>query len=175
MNIVLLGYMGCGKSTVGRVLANNLEKDYLDLDAFIETKEGMSISEIFEQKGEIYFRKKEAEHLKSCLEIKKNTILSLGGGTPCFGNNIEYVKTAKNAVSIYLKTSLETLVERLIPEKAKRPLIAHLETKDALDDFVRKHLFERSFYYNQAQYAISTDHKTAIQLAEEIQALLPAH
>ncbi len=171
MNIVLMGYMGCGKSSVGRVLADDMTKEYLDLDAYIERKEEMKISEIFEKKGEIYFRKKEAEHLKSCLETQNNTILSLGGGTPCFGNNVALVKSAKNSVSIYLKTGLEVLVDRLVVEKAKRPLIAHLETKESLDDFVRKHLFERSFYYNQAEHVITTDYKNVTQVAEEIKGL----
>ena len=173
MNIVLLGYMGCGKSTIGRVLADHLSMKYLDLDSFIEAEEQLKIAEIFEQKGEIYFRKKETEYLEHCLTTHENTILSLGGGTPCFGTNMERIKNAKNNKSIYLKTGLDELVSRLLPEKEKRPLIAHLNTKEALNDFVRKHLFERSFYYNQAEYAVVTDAKNVIQIVDEIKDLLP--
>ena len=172
MNIVLMGYMGCGKSTVGRVLSKNLSMDYLDLDVFIEKKEGMKISEIFKQKGEIYFRKMEVECLGACLTTKKNTILSLGGGAPCFGNNIEVVTSTEDTLSIYLKTSLEVLVERLMPERAKRPLIAHLETREVLGDFIRKHIFERSFYYSQANAVVNTDEKSAQQIVKEITGLL---
>lgn len=172
MNIILLGYMGCGKSSIGRDLAFKLEMKCLDLDDYIETQEKKSINQIFEDKGEIYFRKKENQYLKEVLDTQINTIISLGGGTPCFAGNIELIKNTKNTKSVYLKTSLEELVKRLFLEKEKRPLIAHTASKDDLKDFIRKHLFERSFYYNQAEYVISTDDKTVEEIATEVQSTL---
>ncbi|WP_378176747.1 shikimate kinase [Aquimarina sp. SS2-1] len=172
MNIILLGYMGCGKSSIGRDLASELNLECLDLDDYIEAQEKKTINQIFEEKGEIYFRKKENEYLKELLDSKRNTIISLGGGTPCFAGNLELIKERKDAKSIYLKTSLQELVHRLFVEKNKRPLIAHLNSETDLKDFIRKHLFERSFYYNQAEYIISTDDKTVKEIVAEIRSVL---
>ncbi|KAA1246495.1 shikimate kinase [Aquimarina sp. RZ0] len=172
MNIILLGYMGCGKSSIGKELASELDMKYLDLDDYLETQEEKSIKKIFEDKGEIYFRKKESEYLKKVLNESVNTIISLGGGTPCFAGNIELIKENVHCKSIYLKTSLDELVDRLFVERHARPLIAHIDKKPDLKDFIRKHLFERSFYYNQAEYVVSTDSKTVNQIAQEIKNVL---
>ncbi len=168
MNIVLMGYMGCGKSSIGRGLAEKLELEYVDLDAYIEKQEKKSIKQIFETKGEIYFRKIETQYLQQLLETAQQTILSLGGGTPCFSGNIERIKAAP-VHSIYLKTSIEELVKRLYVEKEQRPLIAHIASEELLADFVRKHLFERSFYYSQAAHTVTTDQKTIATIVDEIQ------
>ncbi|GAA4274513.1 shikimate kinase [Aquimarina gracilis] len=172
MNIVLMGYMGSGKSLIGNGLAKKMKLKYLDLDDYIEIQEKKSISDIFKEKGEIYFRKKESFYLKEVLERHKNCIISLGGGTPCFAGNLDIVKNNTNTQSIYLQTSLEELTKRLFEERNKRPLIAHLETQDELKDFIRKHLFERSFYYNQADYKVVTDKKDSDQVIEESCSLL---
>lgn len=84
MNIVLIGYMGCGKSSIGKSLAKKLRKKYLDLDDYIENREGKTVYDIFKNDGEIYFRKKETIYLKELIENRDNIIISLGGGTPCF-------------------------------------------------------------------------------------------
>ncbi len=172
MNIVLMGYMGSGKSLVGNHLAQKLKYVYLDLDHYIEIQENKSIKDIFREHGEIYFRKKESLYLKEVLDKYEDTILSLGGGTPCFSGNLELIKDHENSKNIYLHTSLNELTNRLFAERNKRPLIAHLDTTDDLKDFVRKHLFERSFYYNQADYKVSTDQKDTNQISEEIISLL---
>ncbi|EZH73244.1 shikimate kinase [Aquimarina atlantica] len=172
MNIVLMGYMGSGKSLVGRDLAAKIKLNYLDLDDFIENQEKKSIRKIFDDKGEIYFRKKESLYLKEVLETYKNTIISLGGGTPCFAGNLQTIANNENAKSIYLQTSLDELTKRLFAERDKRPLISHITTSDELKDFVRKHLFERSFYYNQADYKVITDQKSEDQISKEIKAFL---
>lgn len=172
MNIVLMGYMGSGKSLIGKGLAKKVKSEYLDLDDYIEIQEKKTISEIFEEKGEIYFRKKESYYLKKILEDNKNSIISLGGGTPCFAGNLEMLQKSNHTKSVYLQTSLDELTSRLFKERNKRPLIAHIQTTDELKDFVRKHLFERSFYYNQADYKIVTDQKSADQIVEESISLL---
>ena len=168
MIVVLIGYMASGKSTLGRVLTKKLDYNFIDLDDYIEEKENASISEIFKTKGEIYFRKKETHYLNEILNSKSKLILSLGGGTPCYSNNMENILSANNAVSIYLKASIPTLADRLKNEKAKRPLIAHIETDDLLAEFIGKHLFERSPYYSQAEAVITTDNKTENDIIEEL-------
>lgn len=168
MNIILIGYMGSGKSHIGSRLANKINFRYLDLDEYIEVKEKKSIPEIFSTKGEIYFRKKESEYLKELLSSDKNAVISLGGGTPCFAGNMETITKSPQSKSVYLKTTIATLCDRLFDEKKHRPLIAHLEEKAELEDYIRKHLFERSFYYNQANIIINTDHKTVDQVIANI-------
>lgn len=158
--IVLLGYMGSGKSTVGKALSSILSIPLIDLDKKIEEMEGMSISKLFASKGEIYFRRKERETLFSLLHSDASFIIATGGGTPCYGNTMAELVANPNVVSIYLKVSLSELVTRLLPEKSKRPLIAHLETEEDLHDFIRKHVFERSFYYNQAHFTIDANETT---------------
>ncbi len=159
--------MGSGKSLVGRDLAKKMKLEYLDLDDYIESQEKKTISKIFEDHGEIYFRKKESSYLKEVLDTCNDSVISLGGGTPCFAGNLEIIKENKNNKSVYLQTSLDELTKRLFIERAKRPLIAHIKTIEELKDFVRKHLFERSFYYNKADHRVITDQKNASQISEE--------
>ncbi len=171
MNIVLMGYMGSGKSTIGKNLSKMIDYEFTDLDDYIEKMENLSIPQIFETKGEIYFRKKEHFYLKELLK-HDDIILSLGGGTPCYGRNMEVILNATHAQCIYLKCSIPNLVKRLSPEKSTRPLIAHLTTDEELTEFIGKHLFERSFYYSQSHQTIVTDHKTVEEITEEIMARL---
>ncbi len=172
MIIVLIGYMGSGKSSIGKKLSRKLRCNLIDLDDFIVEKEKASVKEIFDAKGEIYFRKKEEEYLKELLTLQEDTILSLGGGTPCFGDNMQYVLEAKNTKSIYLKSSVKSLADKLILKKSKRPLIANIQTKEALAEFIGKHLFERSPYYSKAAHQVVTDHKTKKEVVLEILSLL---
>lgn len=165
MKIVLLGYMGSGKSTLARLLAENLEYDMIDLDDYIVEREGMSIPDLFENKGEIYFRLQESKYLKEILGLKDNLILSLGGGTPCYANNMHVIKNM--AHSFYLKASIDTLCTRLRREKAQRPLIASLED-DQLKEFVAKHLFERRNFYEKADATITIDQKSVEELLREV-------
>lgn len=170
MRIVLLGYMASGKSSVGKKLAKSLVMNFIDLDDYIIEKEGMSISEIFEDKGEIYFRKIEHQYLKEILEKDEKFILSLGGGTPCYANNMDLINRS-NTISIYLQGSVSTMVKRLIKKKAKRPLIASLGD-NKIPEFVAKHLFERRFFYEQAKMIIKIDDKKKGEVAKELITLL---
>lgn len=171
MNIVLIGYMGSGKSTIGRKLAEIVESEFIDLDDYIQKSENLTIPEIFETKGEIYFRKMEHFYLKEVLQ-RNNIILALGGGTPCYGSNMEVILNAKEAHSIYLKSSIPNLVQRLTLEKAQRPLIARLKTDEELAEFIGKHLFERSVYYSKCHQTVVTDGKSVLDIAEAIVASL---
>ncbi|MDO6802046.1 shikimate kinase [Wenyingzhuangia sp. 1_MG-2023] len=165
MKLVLVGYMGCGKSAISKALSNRLEVSRIDLDDYIEMKEGKLISQIFSDQGEIYFRKREMEYLNEILTKKEDFILSLGGGTPCFGNNMDLVNA--NATSVYLNANIPTLVERLLPEKSKRPLIARIEDAD-LPEFIGKHLFERNQFYLQAQLSVAVNAKSVDKIVSEI-------
>lgn len=170
--IVLLGYMGSGKSLIGKKLAEVLQWPYVDLDAIIEQATGQTIPEIFNNKGEIKFRIIESEVLQKELKQPKNQVLALGGGTPCYAGNMDKLRKAPEVTTIYLKTALDVLVSRLWPERAQRPLIAHLNSQEDLKDFVRKHLFDRSPYYMQARHRIDSSEKTPQQIVAEIVALL---
>ena len=171
MKIAVCGYMGSGKSTVSQLLAEKLKLDFIELDKEIEKKENFSISEIFAQKGEIYFRKKETLVLEETLSNTKKAIISLGGGTPCYGNNLELLKNDEELKLVYLKVTPQNLTQRLYKERAKRPLIANLE-EEKLEEYVRKHLFERQFYYLQSDVIIDANNKTVEDLVAEISKLL---
>jgi shikimate kinase len=173
MEIVLIGYMGSGKSTVGRYISEKLDLTFIDLDNFIAQKEELSIKEIFKMKGEVYFRIKEALYLKEILETTSNYVLSLGGGTPCYGTNMNSIKES-NAISYYLKGSIPTLVERLQKEKQNRPLIATLNDAQLLE-YIGKHLFERAPFYEQAAFNVPINNKSVAEISEEIFSKLDRH
>lgn len=168
MIVVLIGYMASGKSTIGKKLATKVGFDFLDLDDYIVEKEQQTILDIFQNKGEIYFRKSETEYLKHLLHSKDNIILSLGGGTPCYGNNMALIKNSINVKSIYLKASIGKLSKNLFKNRAKRPMVAHLESKQAMAEFVGKHLFERLQFYIQADYTIDTDGRSKKKIVNKI-------
>lgn len=164
--IILLGYMGCGKSTIANKLSISTKIPFVDLDKSIEKKANLSINAIFETQGEIYFRKLEREVFMELLQSPEELIIGLGGGTPCYANNHELLK-GENVVSIYLKASIETLLNRLVSNKSKRPLIAD-KNEEEMREFIAKHLFDRSFYYNQAQHKLGVDNKSIDQTVMDI-------
>ena len=170
MKIVLLGYMASGKSTIGREISKKLDMKFIDLDDYISKREKRSISEIFKVEGEIYFRKIESSYLGEILNSKDSFILSLGGGTPCYSNNMELILNSE-ASSTYIKADIKTLASRLTAEKNKRPLVADLED-DKLLEFVAKHLFERRFFYEQASITVHTEDKSIEEIITEIRILL---
>ena len=172
MKLVLIGYMGSGKTLIGNLLSTTLGCPFLDLDHEIEIRENMSILQIFSEKGEIYFRKKEAEVLKAIMNSKEKLILATGGGTPCYGSNMNDLIEHKEAITIYMRSSLDELTERLSKEKSTRPLIGHLNTKEELKEFIGKHLFERTHFYNQAKLIVDTKDLSISEITEQIIARL---
>lgn len=170
MKIVLLGYMASGKSVIGNLLSKKMGLKFIDLDNFIEEREKMTISMIFDLKGEIYFRRKENVYLVELLNLKENCIISLGGGTPCYGNNMEKIGNS-NAISFYLKASIQTIFDRLKNETLQRPLVATIGVSN-LKEYIAKHLFERSPFYENANFTISVDTKNTEEIVEEIRVLL---
>ncbi|WP_294236596.1 shikimate kinase [uncultured Chryseobacterium sp.] len=165
MIISLVGYMGSGKSHISKILSDKLGFKLIDLDKEISKRSKLTISEIFDKKGEIYFRKLERETLEEILASEKEVVLSLGGGTPVYYNNMEIVN--HNSKSVFLRASVSTLAERLSKQKEKRPLIANIDDEN-LAEFIAKHLFERNPFYSKAQYHVNTDHRNPEDIVNEI-------
>lgn len=153
VRIILIGYMGAGKTTLGKALAKALGFQFVDLDWYIENRYRKSVKEIFSEKGEDGFRKIEQSMLHETAEFE-NIIISAGGGTPCFFDNISYMN--RQAKTVYLKTSNDVLFHRLKIAKSKRPLLAQ-KTDDELKAFIEKNLEEREPFYSKADYIFSAD------------------
>lgn len=165
MVISLIGYMGCGKSHISKILSDKINFRLIDLDKEISRRNKLTIPEIFEKKGEIQFRKLEREALEEILASEENVVLSLGGGTPVYYNNMELINLSSK--SIFLRASVNTLFERLSKQKEKRPLIANISDED-LPEFIAKHLFERNVFYSKAQFSVNTDSRTPEDIVQEI-------
>ena len=146
-NIVLVGFSGAGKSTVGRKLAEQLTMNFIDLDVYIEEKYHTAIPLLFQRYGESAFRTLEYAALQEVLSAE-NTIIAVGGGTPCHGDAMSLINA--RARSLYLKLTEEQIVNHLLHSKKKRPLTNHLSEPD-LREYVRKTLAVREPYYLQAQ------------------------
>ena len=170
MKIILVGYMGSGKSTIGKHLSNFVRIPFYDLDEIIEKDEKKSIKSIFKENGEIYFRKIESKTFNNFIKENDNFILALGGGTPCYANNHLALQN-EDVNSFYLKASVDTLTERLNSEKENRPLISNFSETE-LNDYIRKHLFDRSHFYLESKHVISIDHKSIEEITNEILAVL---
>lgn len=150
MKIFLIGMMGVGKSYWSQLLAKKLSYVAYDLDHVIVEAAGMSIADMFETKGEKYFRDLETSTLRSFGE-KDDFILATGGGTPCFNDNIDWMN--ENGVTIWIDESPEVLVQRLTPEKSHRPLLSQLSDEE-LHQFLTSKLEERFPFYSKARYRI---------------------
>lgn len=172
MKVILIGYMGSGKSAVGKILAEKLNFPFIDLDDAIENSTGLSISELFKTKGEIFFRKQENKVLKEVLNASDHFILATGGGTPCYGDAMNLIKNTPDSKVIYLRTPISVLTRRLYHEKSARPLIAHLNTTEDLAEFIGIHIFERSQFYNRADITIDTGTKTVEEIVDEVMVVL---
>lgn len=162
--IFLIGFMGCGKTTLGRKLAARLGYEFMDLDHILEAQAGMSIAEYFSKFGEASFRRLESEVLKKTA-YPENAVVSTGGGLPCFFDNMEWINA--HGRSVYIRLSPKTLADRLEKEKEKRPLLRE-KHGEALVAFIADKLIEREPYYNQA--TIVTDGLSLT--AEKVEQLL---
>jgi shikimate kinase len=168
--LVLVGYMGSGKSVLAKILAKKLNISFVELDDLIEKKSKMNIKTIFSERGELFFRKLEHQLFEEKMKSDETFVLSTGGGTPCYFNNHELLNQT-DSISIYLKASIDTLYNRLSTQREKRPLLAQLDDSE-LREFIAKHLFERSYFYNQSKYSVVVDGKSIEEIVTEIQKLL---
>ena len=144
--IFLVGFMGCGKTTLGRKLASRLGYEFMDLDHILEAKEDMTIAEYFKKFGEDAFRKLESEVLKQTA-YPECAVISTGGGLPCFFDNMEWMNA--HGKTVYIKLSPKTLAERLENEKGERPLLRE-KRGEALVAFIADKLIEREVFYSKA-------------------------
>ncbi|MDH3004618.1 MAG: AAA family ATPase [Candidatus Shikimatogenerans sp. JK-2022] len=172
MKIVLIGYMGSGKTYIGLLLSKLLNYPHFDLDEFIECILKIKINYIFKNFGENYFRKIEKRLLNYFVKNNKskNWILSLGGGTPCFYNNLKIIKQYSN-ISFYLKNNYKILFKRLENDNENRPLLNKYKGKELLN-FIKNHIKIRNKYYNQADYIIDTENMEFKDIAKYIKNFL---
>ncbi len=152
--IFLIGMPGSGKTTIGQKLAEKLSIPFFDLDEIIEEKTGSTIDEIFSREGEEFFRKLESKYLEEVINNYSSFVLSTGGGTPCFHQNMELIK--KSGISVYLDVSAEELNRRLLPGISHRPLLKNKSEEELLEEIKNK-LNVRSFYYKQSDHLIIND------------------
>lgn len=152
--VIIVGYMGVGKTTVGKGLAKLLNLDFIDLDKYIQNKYRKTIGELFREKGEEGFRKIEQQMLHEVVEFE-NIVLSTGGGAPCFFDNMDVMNRA--GTTVYISATPQELAARLSASKTERPLIAG-KSPDELIQFITKHLAERECYYKKAQIEYHTDY-----------------
>jgi shikimate kinase len=157
-NIYLIGFMGSGKSTVGKILAEKLNMNFVDIDKLIEEKEGMRIKDIFEQKGESYFRELERKQIEAIVN-QEGLVVSTGGGLGANLGNMNLMK--KNGDVVWLDVSLNTVLDRLKNDQ-DRPLLKQPTEK------IRQLFEERKNVYRLANIRINADKKTPSQIVEEI-------
>ena len=157
MKIFLIGFMGCGKSTMGKKLAQKLGYTFIDLDQQIEKNLGTTIGEYFATHGEAAFRKLESETLKT-FAYPANVVVATGGGAPCFFDNMEWMNA--NGLSVYIEMSAAALAKRLEGGKDKRPLLKDLNETQMIE-FIAHKLNERDGFYKRALLTISGINLTA--------------
>ena len=151
--IILVGYMGSGKTTVGKALSKETGMMFYDLDWYIESRMRKSVSQIFAERGEEGFRKIEYNMLHEVAEFE-DVIISCGGGTPCFFDNMDYLNQQGDV--IYLKATPETLYKHLLMAKIERPLLKG-KSAEELIAYITKHLKERSPFYEKARYILDVN------------------
>jgi shikimate kinase len=165
MRIFLIGFMGSGKTYWGRLLSEKLGIRFFDLDEQIAEHTGKSIPEIFAGEGEEQFRLLEKEALHIIAESHDSLVMACGGGTPCYFNNIEYMN--QSGTTVWINPPVETLFERLVKEKAQRPLISGL-ADDQLKGFIIKKFSDRKIYYEQADVVVEEEPEKVETLIEKI-------
>ncbi len=151
--IILLGYMGAGKTTVGKALSKDLDMPFYDLDWYIENRMHRTVKQIFDERGEDGFRKIEHNMLHEVAEFE-NVIISCGGGTPCFFDNMDYMN--QQGETIYLKATPEVLYGHLKMGRTVRPLLLN-KTPDEVKAFVRQQLSEREKFYGKAKHILDVN------------------
>ena len=169
MKIFLIGFMGSGKTHWGKQLAAQLHLPFFDLDEEITTEENREVTTIFTESGEEYFRMLEKDVMYKLIDKYPSMVLSCGGGTPCFFNNIKYMK--KMGTVVWLNTNVDVLMNRLLKEKTKRPLIREIDDRDLKTYIIRK-LNERRMYYELAD--VEVENENSISPAQLIQTILHA-
>ena len=162
--IYLIGFMGSGKSTIGKMLAQHLQLAFYDMDTLIEAKTQKTINEIFTEEGENAFRLIEKDVLHTTRQLEK-AIIATGGGAPCHFDNMDWI--GKHGMSLYLKASPSLIAQRLRFQQNHRPLVRDLNDTELLA-FIDSKLKERSLFYEQADMIYDQDQRTATAMASEL-------
>jgi shikimate kinase len=162
--IFLIGFMGCGKSKLGKATANKLEAPFLDLDTLVETINQQSIPQLFENLGEEGFRLKEKEALQQSA-MDNNAIIATGGGAPCYFDNMDWMN--KNGITVFIDTPVKVLADRLVNARVERPLVKGKSYPELLE-FIETKLNERRPFYEQAQVIIKGVDLNADMLIESL-------
>jgi shikimate kinase len=163
--LYICGFMGCGKTTEGKRIAEEIGFDFMDLDDYIVNKYNQSIVNLFKDVGEEEFRNIETNALKECTQNHSKILIATGGGTPCFNNNLEFMKS--NGLLIYLKLNEEELLVRLSQAKLNRPLIKD-KNNDEMLLYIEHLLKVREVFYSQADIVVDSNHIDMILLKDEI-------
>lgn len=169
-NVVLIGFMGAGKTTIGKKLARMLDFEFIDSDQLIELQQAMSVGQIFATRGEGYFRELERELIQELNMKNSGFVLSTGGGMPCFSDNIKLLKNLGS--TFYLKRSPKELAHRLKNAKSERPLLNGMEESD-LEQYIISKLAEREEYYKMADFVLDRDQQDAKAILRLFQILHP--
>jgi shikimate kinase len=164
VKIFLIGFMGVGKSTLGKKLARHLQLPFTDLDQFIEKDRSMSIDQLFSYFGEDFFRKAEHECLLKVME-QQSFVLACGGGTPCYYNNMELMNAS--GISIYLQAGAGFILSRIRQSPTVRPLLKKYE-KAGRDEALRALLEERTAFYGQAKITINVEKLAVDEALQQI-------
>ena len=159
VKIYLIGYMGCGKSTLGRKLAKRLGLCFVDLDKYIEERNFRTIPSIFAEEGEEGFREREKKALEEIAEFE-NLVVATGGGAPCFFENMELMN--RTGATLYIAPPVSVLVERLLKSKNERPLIKG-KSKEELTRFIDENLKRRAPFYEKASIIIRDKDNLAVE------------
>lgn len=150
IRIIVIGYMGAGKTTVGKALAKELGVPFYDLDWYIETRMRKTVKQIFDERGEEGFRKIEHNLLHEVAEFE-NVVISCGGGTPCFFDNMEYIN--RQGDTVYLKATPDVIYKHLKMGKGVRPLLLN-KTAEEVQAFIHEQLEYREQFYSKAKHII---------------------
>ncbi len=156
--VFLVGYMGVGKTTIGKLLSRELDVEFIDLDKFIESRYRKTIQDIFAKKGEEKFRIIEREMLREIATFQ-NVLISTGGGTPCFYDNMDVMN--QQGITVYIKATVEQLVSRLLASKNIRPILQN-KTPQELQSFVTAHLAEREEFYTKAKLTYTIERLVSV-------------
>lgn len=166
MKIFLIGYMGCGKSSLGRRLAKRAGMRFVDMDSEIEQREGASISDIFRFEGEDYFRRKERELIESLAGEGEDMVISTGGGAPAWGDNMSRMNDA--GMTVYLRRTPQQIASRLSPHgRQKRPKLRGLNDEE-LVAFMTRDMASREPFYSRAKLILACDSLPDDELVERI-------
>lgn len=170
-NVILIGFMGVGKTSLGKKIARNLDLEFIDTDEIIEKQQGKTIAQIFEEEGEEYFRRLEFDLIQSYKREKtakaKPKVISVGGGLPVYNNLMKDLNQL--GTTLYLQRPAKELFNRLVNAKDKRPLVMRLNEEELLS-YIEETLLNREAFYNQAKFIVDRNHqevKTILDLLKQ--------